>query len=228
MLLSHGNGFAADLYYPFWSLLAERFELFVYDLRSHGWNPAADLLAQNIPAMIRDNGDVCRAIASEFGERPTIGVYHSISALVGLLDELRADAGFAALVLFDPPICPPGGVPEDLEASFGRVASRTRRRQDRFESRRDFVASVGGSRVFERLAPGVIELMAETTLRKVFSAGGEYELCCPIEHEAVIYDTSSVGRCRRNVRWKRCHRSARLRSSAATRPSPIRSCPAWT
>ena len=29
MLLTHGNGVAADLYFPFWSLLAERFDLFL-------------------------------------------------------------------------------------------------------------------------------------------------------------------------------------------------------
>ena len=43
MLLTHGNGLAADLYYPFWSLLAERFDLLLYDLRSHGWNSVGDL-----------------------------------------------------------------------------------------------------------------------------------------------------------------------------------------
>ena len=43
VLLTHGNGLAADLYYPFWSLLAERFDLLLYDLRSHGWNSVGDL-----------------------------------------------------------------------------------------------------------------------------------------------------------------------------------------
>ncbi len=32
MVLSHGNGLAADLYYPFWSLLADRFDIVVHDL----------------------------------------------------------------------------------------------------------------------------------------------------------------------------------------------------
>ena len=39
LVLSHANGLAADLYYPFWRLLASRFDLILYDLRSHGWNP---------------------------------------------------------------------------------------------------------------------------------------------------------------------------------------------
>ena len=30
LVLCHGNGLAIDLYYPFWSLLAEDFDLFLY------------------------------------------------------------------------------------------------------------------------------------------------------------------------------------------------------
>ena len=107
VLLTHGNGLAADLYYPFWSLLAERFDLFIYDLRSHGWNRVGDLSSQNFPTLVRDNGEVLRTIAERFGEKPTIGVYHSVSALVALYDELREGAGFSALMLFDLPICAP-------------------------------------------------------------------------------------------------------------------------
>ena len=184
--MTHGNGLAIDLYFPFWSLLAERFDLFIYDLRSHGWNPVGDLRSQNFPTLVSDNGEVVGVIAKEFGEKPLIGVYHSVSALVGLWDELRGATGFSALVLFDLPICPPGGAPEDLEAVLGRVAARTRKRQDRFESRRDFVESLCASRSFERMRPGLIELFAETTLRQ--SSEGGLELACPIEHEAVIYE----------------------------------------
>ena len=36
IVLSNGNGLAADLYYLFWSLLADRFDIVVHDLRSHG------------------------------------------------------------------------------------------------------------------------------------------------------------------------------------------------
>ena len=36
LVMSHGNGLAIDLYYPFWSLLADDFDLIIYDLRNHG------------------------------------------------------------------------------------------------------------------------------------------------------------------------------------------------
>ncbi len=32
LVLCHGNGLATDLYYPFWSLLADECDLIVYDL----------------------------------------------------------------------------------------------------------------------------------------------------------------------------------------------------
>ena len=38
IVLTHGNGFAIDAYFPFWSRLTERFDCFVFDLRNHGWN----------------------------------------------------------------------------------------------------------------------------------------------------------------------------------------------
>ena len=42
LVLSHGNGLAADLYYPFWSLFTDRYDIILYDFRSHGWSPVGD------------------------------------------------------------------------------------------------------------------------------------------------------------------------------------------
>ena len=33
LVLSHGNGLAIDLYYPFWGLLTDEFDLIIHDLR---------------------------------------------------------------------------------------------------------------------------------------------------------------------------------------------------
>ena len=35
LVLSHGNGLAIDLYYPFWSLLTDDYDLILYDQRNH-------------------------------------------------------------------------------------------------------------------------------------------------------------------------------------------------
>ena len=186
ILFSHGCGLSADAYYPYWSLLAERFDLFIYDLRSHGWNPVSDVRAQNIPTFAQDCESVIRAIRRNYGESPVVGVFHSMSALTALLHEERSKE-FSALVLFDPPIQRPGSRPEDL-LEVGELMSRIiRRRQEWYESREEFAGRLLRNPAYRRLLPGVVGLIAETTLRSA-SGGAGYELCCPREHEALIYD----------------------------------------
>ena len=38
LLLAHGNGFAADAYFPYWQHLLPQFDLLVFDFRNHGQN----------------------------------------------------------------------------------------------------------------------------------------------------------------------------------------------
>ncbi len=186
VLLSHGCGLAIDTYYPYWSLLEDRFDLFLYDLRSHGWNPPGGLHSQNIPTFVRDCEAVLRAIGQNYGEAPVVGAFHSLSGLVALLHEEQWK-GFAGLMLFDVPIMPPGGRPEDLVEMGEEMSSIARRRRDRFASRDEFTRRISRSPVYRRLPLPVIDLMADTTLR-LSSDGLEYELCCPREHEAQVYD----------------------------------------
>ena len=186
ILLSHGCGLAIDTYYPFWSQLEDRFDLFVFDLRSHGWNPPGNLRTQNIPTFVRDCEAVLRAIGQVYGEKPVVGAFHSLSGLVALLHEEQWK-GFAGLMLFDVPIMPPGGRPEDLVEMGEEMSAAARRRRDRFTSPEEFTRRIGGSPVYRRLPEDVIDLMATTTLRRSLD-GTEYELCCPREHEAQVYE----------------------------------------
>ena len=39
LVLCHGNGFATDAYFPFWCLMADQYDLVIYDQRNHGQNP---------------------------------------------------------------------------------------------------------------------------------------------------------------------------------------------
>ena len=191
LVLSHGNGLAIDLYYPFWSRLADRFDLIVHDFRSHGWNPPGDIRKHFFPTFVWDAEHIAHAIDREFGARPKIGVFHSMSALTALFHALRAGPRYAALVLFDPPFMPPNGDPRELGA-LGRergLGARTRRRQPRFATRKEFAEVVRSAPVFERLLPGVPELYAEATLRPAADGVG-YELCCPREHEAQIFESN--------------------------------------
>lgn len=189
MILSHESGFAADAYLPFWSPLLTRFDLIVYDLRNHGRNPLGDLAGHHMPMMVWDNIRLVREIDRHFGAKPKIGVFHGVSAAVAVFQAFEV-GGFAGLVLFDPPICPPG-LPEvrrrNIERMGPRMAERARLRQEFFEGWEELAESFRRTRAFERVAPSGIELLAHTTLRPRMGYD-ELELCCPPEYEAKMFE----------------------------------------
>ena len=184
LVLSHGSGLAIDLYYPFWSLLADDYELIVYDLRNHGWNSVGSPKDHNIPTLIHDHDLILESIDRLYGSKPTVGVFHSVSTLVPLLSFSELYSG---LVLFDPPLCKPGASQIELHAAAEKAAAQIRRRGHRFRTREEFAEFLRYVPAFTRVVPGVAELMAQTTLRP--SASGEdYELRCPREYEAQLMD----------------------------------------
>lgn len=189
LVLSHGSGFSVDAYFPFWSLLLMRFEVIVYDLRNHGRNPIGDLAAHHLPMMIWDNRRVVREIDRRFGTKPKIGVFHSFSAAVSVFQVVE-EGGFDALVLFDPPVCPPG-LPEarreNIKNLGSSMAERSRKRQSYFDRWEDLAESYRRARAFERIAPENIALLARTTLRPRMGSSG-FELSCPPEYEARLFE----------------------------------------
>ncbi len=187
LVLSHANGLSADSYYPFWSLLSDRFDLVLYDFRNHGWNPVGDLRTHNIPTFARDNALVVRAIDRSFGQKPKIGVFHSMSAVTAVLQAVE-DVGFSGLVLFDPPTCAHARESQDIKAMARQLAERARKRQDRFEMRGELTERLHRTHAFDRLVPGTADLIARTTLRRVVDGGTGYQLCCPREYEAQIFE----------------------------------------
>lgn len=183
LILSHGCGLAADTYLPYWSLLQDRVDLLLFDFRSHGWNGESSPESLNFPTFADDCEAVLRAIDERFGSKPTVGVFHSMSALAALLYQ-QMRGGLAGLVLFDPPIQQPGRNPEDLVYVADHMSRSVRRRRDQFESYGDFIDYIEAAPAFRRLSPGMPDLMAETLLRP---DGEGHALRCPLEHEALIY-----------------------------------------
>ena len=190
LVLCHGNGLAIDLYYPFWSLLADDFDLVIYDLRNHGWNSVTPIERHNVPTLIRDHDRIAEAIDSLCGEKPKIGVFHSISALVALLSPSKGSR-FSGLVLFDPPLCKPGRSYEEFDAAAIRNAGMARRRTNHFQSRGDLTAVLPFIPTFQKTVPGVFDLVAVTTLREDDDSPG-YELRCPGEYEAQIIEYAGI------------------------------------
>ena len=185
LLVSHGNGLAIDLYYPFWSLLLDDFDVIVFDLRNHGANPLGDLARHTLPNLCRDLEAVGRAVDRDFGARPRAGIYHSVSCLAAALSP-SLSVSYAALVLFDPPLFSPGIGQRIFELACQQAVGRTRIRAYRFRSAEEFVELMSAQPAMARVVPEAVRLMANTTLRE--EAGG-YELRCPPDYEAKLLGT---------------------------------------
>ena len=186
LLLTHGNGMAADAYFPFWGGLMDRFDIFVHDLRNHGWNPVGSLEDHRIANLVDDGGRVAEAIGEAFGRKPPVGVFHSLSGVVGLRQAIDGLVRFHAIVVFDLPLVPPGGTREDGEAAGVRLARIARRRRNRYPSYESFARRLARMPIFNRLRPEDFDLIARTTLRPC--PEGDVELRCPPEYEARMFE----------------------------------------
>jgi pimeloyl-ACP methyl ester carboxylesterase len=136
LFISHGNGFAVDGYYPFWGPLTERFEVIAFDFRNHGQNPRATSGrdCHTYAQMTLDLERIVRGVRARLGDRPSVGVFHSLSARTAMKHAIELDFPWAALILFDPPNVPPPGhrAWEAMDVFERRLADWALGRQDRF------------------------------------------------------------------------------------------------
>ncbi len=184
LLLSHGIGLAIDLYYPFWSLLTDDFDVVVYDLRSHGWNEAGPLSDHTVPTYVSDHDRILDAVDHHYGTKPQVGVFHSVSSLAPLLSPTEG-AGYSALILFDPPLRRAVETRNEFDEALKRIAGAAERRTSRFKTLEAYADLLAFLPAYRHTVPGVHDLMARTTLRQSADGSG-YELRFPREHEAQI------------------------------------------
>ena len=95
LTVTHGNGFAADAYLPFWQLLAPKYDVLVFDFRNHGQSPPVTPANHNYAQFSRDLEvilqaidtlpDMLRALRFEPGWVQDDGTIEG----VGLIDEPR-------------------------------------------------------------------------------------------------------------------------------------------
>ena len=189
LVLSHGNGLAIDLYYPFWSLLTAGFDLVVHDLRNHGWNEVGALENHRFDAFSRDHDSIFVAIEKLYGVKPTVGVFHSISALAALHLPSRG-SHYSAMVLFTPPLCNTGPIYREFEQRAVRTGNMLSVREPWFRTREELAELHTYLHYFQHAVPGVFDLVARTTLRESGTGQG-YELRCPREYEAQIWYEAS-------------------------------------
>ena len=188
LLLTHGNGFAAEAYYPYWQHLLPRFDLLVFDFRNHGQNIPVEPSNHNYAQLSRDLERVVQDVKSRLGQKSTAGLFHSMSARTAMKHAIEIGWRWDALVLFDPPDVPPPGHPiyATMEVFENKLTEWARNRRRRFASIDELTNEYLQSRATRNWVSGAHELMARSVLRKSPDGDG-YELVCAPENEATIY-----------------------------------------
>ena len=109
LLVTHGNGFAADAYYPYWRQLLPKFDVLVFDFRNHGRNVPVTPSNHHYAQLANDLERVVQAVKDKLGAKKTAGIFHSMSARSAMKHAIEIGWRWDALVLFDPPDVPPEG-----------------------------------------------------------------------------------------------------------------------
>jgi len=187
LFVSHGNGFGIDGYFHFWRRFLADFDVVAFDMRSHGQNPRPDPAHHDYAHMVGDFDALCRAVADEFGAKPTAGLFHSMSAQTAMLQALAGRPQFAALVLFDPPNVPAPGHPvrAAMVAYEQKLEHWARRRRAQFDDPDQLAAEYARTRSGRAWPQGTAALMARTVLQP--DPEGGWALSCPRELEASMY-----------------------------------------
>lgn len=192
LVLCHGNGFAIDAYVPFWTLLTDRFDVIMYDQRNHGQNPRHRIENHDVPSFVSDMEAVFYGIQKRYGVVPTIGVFHSISAVTAIWHALEYGKRWDALVLFDPPLIPGPGLPEhEVARKFELMLAKwSKSRPNNFSHPDELAEAFSKSRSLRRWVPGSHALMAHSILTE--HELGKWSLRCPPEGESQVYATNSA------------------------------------
>ncbi len=188
LVVSHGNGFAIDGYVAFWRQFLGEFEVVAFDARSHGWNDRADPPNHDYAHMARDLERIRAAAEAAFGKKPTAGLFHSMSAQAAMIAAIEIGWRFDALVLFDPPNNPPAGhsARAPMVAYLETLAAWAGGRRDRFDNPGELARDYAATRAGRDWVDGTHLTVAEAVLRPV--AGGGFELRCPRQLEASMYE----------------------------------------
>jgi pimeloyl-ACP methyl ester carboxylesterase len=186
VVLSHGNGFAIDGYFPFWRLLIQDFEVVVFDQRNHGRNPRHLETHHTYQQIARDAAPIRAAIDKRFGAKPSAGIFHSLSAVANIHGDAEHGVRWDALVLVDPALNAPGGKAREAGNRFEhKLAKWARSRPEHFADPDELADLFRTSRAAALWLPETYELMAQAVTRP--AAGGGYELACPGAWEARVY-----------------------------------------
>lgn len=187
MLITHGNGFAIDGYRVFYEPLLADYDVVLIDMRNHGRSPVSRRSAHHYQRLALDVGEIREGIGRTFGEKTTVGVFHSFSARAAMKHAVEEGWVWDALILFDPPSVPPESHPlyEAMRQFEARLVDWSLGRQNSFASVDELIASFREGRAQSRWRDEARVDMAHAILHK--AGEGRFELAFPRELEALIY-----------------------------------------
>jgi pimeloyl-ACP methyl ester carboxylesterase len=188
LTVTHGNGFAADAYLPFWQLLAPSYDVLVFDFRNHGQNIPVEPANHNYAQFARDLERVLQTIDARLGAKTTVGIFHSMSGRTAMKHAIEIGWRWDALVLVDPPNVPPVTHPRyaPMEAFEKKLTDFALGRRRRFATVDELTAEYLQSRATKGCVDGAHELMARSVLHPSPDGDGHVLVCAP-ENEAAIY-----------------------------------------
>ncbi|UGV25149.1 alpha/beta hydrolase [Rhodopseudomonas boonkerdii] len=194
VICSHGNGLAADAFRSFWQLFIGDYETVVFDFRHHGRSsPYTKPIPHVWPQLIRDYHAIMRGIASEIGAAPSLGAFHSMSALTTLLHASEYESPWIGIVGFEPPAKPPQHYPEFeiFRADNNRLGERAIKRRYEFNTVQELFDSYRRSSAFAGVDDAGLQALAASTLR--WNVDKQlFELACAREFEASIFAMQDV------------------------------------
>ena len=195
IVISHGNGLAADAFVEFGAALCHNFEVVAVDLRNHGRSEWKPWPGDHWLRYISDFPQVMTAIERGLGRKATHGAFHSLSAACSLLSAAETRYPWQSLTLFEPPVMPPEG--SDMARDFlnhqARLVARTLKRRTQFDDPAQLSMSFRRSRAFDRIPDHTLHRLAVATLRRDGeSRGGPWRLACPAAFEAKTFRDSAA------------------------------------
>jgi pimeloyl-ACP methyl ester carboxylesterase len=189
VICSHGNGLAIDAFQSFWRLFTDDYQTVVFDFRHHGRSsPYRQPIPHVWPQLIRDYEAIMQGITRELGAAPSLGAFHSMSALTTLLHAAEYETPWIGIVGFEPPATPPASYPEfqSFRTENDRLAGRAAQRRTTFPNVQELFESYHRSSAFTGVDDAGLQALAASTLR--WNDDRQlYELACAREFEASIF-----------------------------------------
>ncbi len=182
LLITHGNGLAIDHYFPFWFHLLDDCDVFVHDLRNHGWNETTNRRHHSVPVFTDDTLRIMKAIRKRCGDKPIIGVYNSISTLQASLLALTHPDQYEALIFYCPPLCVPGISQVDFDSACIQLANQCLSRPPTYDSMATYRSTLRRMPQMAGIDDDCLDLIAQTTVRA--RDDGQLDLRCPPEFES--------------------------------------------